>query len=124
MGSGMCCAYIAPMKAKKKILSLVDMDVGLFVSYQLTSESLTTKLFRFITLNSIPLNKVMDIREASESDVTKLNRINWFNFIPSRRSSCPVYTLQTAEKSPRIFMKLDCGSHIELKNTLGGRHAG
>jgi hypothetical protein len=50
------------MKPKEKILSLIDMDVGLFVSYQLTSESLTTKLFRFITLNTIPLNKVMDIR--------------------------------------------------------------
>lgn len=112
------------MKAKnKKILKLVDMDVGLFVSYQITSESLTTKLFRFITLNSIPLNKVMDIREAAENDVTKLNRFNWFSFLPSRRTACPVYTLQAAEKSPRIFMKLDRGSHIDMKHTLGGRHA-
>lgn len=98
------------------------MDVGLFVSYQLSSESLTTKLFRIITLNSIPLNKVMDLREADASDVTKLNRLNWFSFLPSRRSNCPVYTLQAAENSPRIFMKLDHGSHIDLKQTLGGRH--
>jgi len=99
------------------------MDVGLFVSYQLSSGSLTTKLFRIITLNSIPLNKVMDIREADDNDVTQLNRLNWFSFLPWRRSSCPVYTLQTAENSPRIFMKLDRGSHIDLKQTLGGRHA-
>ncbi len=111
------------MKAKKKILSLVDMDIGLFVSYQLSREALTTKLFRFITLNSIPLNKVMDIREAGAEDVTKLNRINWFSFLPWCRSSCPVYTLQADEKSPRIFMKLDRGSHIDLKNALGTRHA-
>lgn len=98
------------------------MDVGLFVSYELTSESLTTKLFRIITLNSIPLNKVMDMREADETDVTKLNRINWFKFLPSRRSLSPVYTLQTAENSPRIFMRLDQGSHIAMKRTLGGLH--
>jgi hypothetical protein len=112
------------MKPAEKILSLIDMDVGLFVSYQLTSESLTTKLFRFITLNTIPLNKVMDLREANESDVTKLNFINWFRFLPSCRSMCPVYTLQTDENSPRIFMKLDQGSHIDMKQKLGGRHAG
>lgn len=112
------------MKSKKKILSLVDMDVGLFVSYQLTPEALTTKLFRFITLNTIPLNKVLDLREAEETDVTKLNRINWFRFLPSRRTMCPVYTLQADEHSPRIFMKLDRGSHIDLKQRLGGRHVG
>jgi len=111
------------MKPAEKILSLIDMDVGLFVSYQLTSASLTTKLFRFITLNTIPLNKVMDIREATERDVTKLNAINWFRFLPAYRSLCPVYTLQADEKSPRIFMKLNRGSHIEMKQTLGGRHA-
>ncbi|HSR88020.1 MAG TPA: hypothetical protein VLL07_03620 [Pontiella sp.] len=111
------------MKSTKKILSLIDMDVGLFVSYQLTAESLTTKLFRFITLRTIPLNKVMDLREANESDVTKLNLINWFRFLPSCRSMCPVYTLQADENSPRIFMRLDHGSHIDMKQTLGGRHA-
>ena len=99
------------------------MDVGLFISYQLTSESLTTKLFRFITLNAIPLNKVMDIREADDTDITRLNQLNWFRFIPACRSMCPVYTLQADEKSPRIFMKLNHGSHIEMKKTLGGRNA-
>ena len=108
------------MSAKKKILNLVDMDVGLFVSYQLTAGLLTTKLFRFITLNSIPLNNVMDFREADDSDVTRLNRINWFNF--SHRTACPVYTLQARSDSPRIFMKLDCGTHIELKSALQARN--
>ncbi|VGO15263.1 hypothetical protein PDESU_03845 [Pontiella desulfatans] len=106
---------------KKRALNLVDMDVGLFVSYQLTAESLTTKLFRIITLNSIPLNKVMDLREADAEDVTKLNHLNWFSFLPSRRKLCPVYTLQAAENRPRIFMRLDRGSHIDMKNKLGGR---
>lgn len=114
--------YIAGMK-KKRALNLVDMDVGLFVSYQLTPESLTTKLFRIITLNRIPLNKVMDLREADEEDITKLNHLNWFSFIPQRRKLCPVYTLQAAEDRPRIFMRLDQGSHIDMKSTLGGRHA-
>ena len=118
----MSLAPNSSMKQKKHKISLVDMDVGLFVSYELTAEMLTTKLFRFITLNSIPLKQVKDLREADLSDVTALNRINWFSFLPSRRTLCPVYTLQAAEKSPRIFMRLDRGSHIQLKTTLGGLH--
>ena len=110
------------MKTKQKILRLIDMDVGLFLSYQISSNSLTTKLFRFITLNSIPLNRVMDIREADDGDVTRLNRLNWFSFLPWRRTSCPVYTLQADLRSPRIFMKLERGSHIDLRSKLGGRH--
>ncbi|WP_136064946.1 hypothetical protein [Pontiella sulfatireligans] len=104
------------------MLNLIDMDVGLFVSYELTAESLNTKLFRIFTLNRIPLKKVMDLREAADEDVTKLNRLNWFNFIPSRRTLCPVYTLQATETSPRIFMRLEQGSHIDLKNKLGTMH--
>ncbi|VGO22967.1 hypothetical protein SCARR_05066 [Pontiella sulfatireligans] len=106
----------------KRVLNLIDMDVGLFVSYELTAESLNTKLFRIFTLNRIPLKKVMDLREAADEDVTKLNRLNWFNFIPSRRTLCPVYTLQATETSPRIFMRLEQGSHIDLKNKLGTMH--
>ena len=110
------------MKNKHSILSLLDMDVGSFVSYELTAESLTTKLFRVFTLNTIPLKKVMILREAIETDITRLNRVNWFSAF-KRRSLCPVYTLQATEKSPRIFMRLDRGSHIALKNTLGQLHA-
>ena len=106
----------------KRALNLIDMDVGLFVSYELTAESLNTKLFRIFTLNRIPLKKVMDLREAADDDVTSLNRLNWFNFVPSRRSLCPVYTLQATETSPRIFMRLDQGSHIDLKSKIGGMH--
>lgn len=110
------------MKNKNTILSMIDMDVGSFVSYELTAESLTTKLFRTFTLNTIPLNQVMVLREASEKDITPLNRINWFSFF-KRRSLCPVYTLQATEKSPRIFMRLERGSYVVLKNTLRQVHA-
>lgn len=98
------------------------MDIGCFVSYELTVESLTTKLFRVFTLNTISLKKVMVLREAAEKDITPLNRINWFSFL-KRRSLCPVYTLQATEKSPRIFMRLDRGSYVVLKNTLRQIHA-
>ena len=47
------------MENRNRILSLLDMDVGSFVSYELTTERLTTKLFRVFTLNTIPLKKVM-----------------------------------------------------------------
>jgi hypothetical protein len=110
------------MKNKHSILSLLDMDVGSFVSYELSAESLTTKLFRVFTLNTIPLKKVMVLREAVEEDITPLNRVNWFSFF-KRRSLCPIYTLQATETSPLIFMRLDRGSHIALKSALGHLHA-
>ena len=100
---------------------MIDMDVGSFVSYEITAESLTTKLFRVFTLNTISLKKVMVLREASDEDITPLNRVNWFSFF-KRRSLCPVYTLQAPEKSPRIFMRLDRGSYVVLKNTLRQIH--
>lgn len=106
----------------KKALNLIDMDVGLFVSYELTAESLNTKLFRIFTLNRIPIKKIMDLREAQADDVTKLNRLNWFSFLPWRRTLCPVYTLQATETSPRIFMRLDRGSHIDMKSKMGSRY--
>ena len=109
------------MKNKHKILSLTDMDIGHFVSYELTAESLTTKLFRVFTLNTIPLKKVMVLRKAGDEDITPLNRMNWFSSL-KRRSLCPVYTLQATAKSPRIFMRLDRGSHIALQSTLAQLH--
>ena len=109
------------MKNKHSILSLTDMDVGSFVKYELTAELLTTKLFRIFTLNTIPLKKVMILREASEEDITPLNRVNWFSGF-KRRSLCPVYTLQATEKSPRIFMRLDRGSHYVLQSALDQLH--
>ncbi|NNJ70586.1 MAG: hypothetical protein HKP10_04775 [Kiritimatiellales bacterium] len=79
---------------------------------------MTTKLFKCIPLKSTPLKKVMDLRQADDRDITKLNRVNWFSFIPSRRVLCPLYTLQTARKSPRIFMRLKRGSHIDMREAL------
>jgi hypothetical protein len=105
------------MKNKQSILSLVDMDVGSVLSYELTAESLSTKLFRIFTLNTIPLKQVAELREASEEDITPLNRVNWFSFL-KRRSLCPVYTLLATEKSPRIFMRLNRGSYIAMNSTL------
>lgn len=110
------------MNSRKSKLCLVDMDVGLFVSYELTAEMLITKLFRIFTLNQIPLGMVMELREASQQDVTPLNWINWFRPPRKQRSFTPLYTLQTADNRPRIFMRLDEGSHIEMKNTIGSLH--
>ncbi len=109
------------MKNKYKSLSLTDMDIGSFVNYELTAESLTTKLFRVFTLNTIPLKKVMVLREAAEEDITPLHRMNWFSALKPR-SLCPLYTLQATEKSPRIFMRLDRGSHVALQSTLKQMH--
>ena len=109
------------MKNKTKSLSLADMDIGSFVNYELTAESLTTKLFRFITLNRIPLKKVIELREAAEEDITSLNRLNWFSAL-KRRTLTPVYTMQATEKSPRIFMRLERGSYVALQSALSHLH--
>lgn len=55
------------------------MDIRLFVRYERTAEVLITKLFRVITLHTIPLQKGIDLREAHTDDVTPLNKINGFD---------------------------------------------
>ena len=110
------------MKKRVNFLSLSDMDIGTFVNYELTAESLTTKLFRVITLNRIPLKQVKDFRKAGDEDITRLNRVNWFSSF-KRKSLTPVYTLQTTEKSPRIFVRLHHGSYVALEKALSGVHA-
>jgi hypothetical protein len=105
------------MKNSNSILSLTDMDIGIFVNYELSGGSLTTKLFRVITLNTIPLETVLVFREAVDDDVTRLNRVNWFSGL-KRASFIPLYTMQATEKSPRIFMRLDRGSYIAMQSQL------
>ena len=115
---------IAPyiyMKKTNALFKLIDMDIGTFVSYELTAESLHTKLFRIFNLSTIPLKSVMTLRPATEEDITPLNHLNWFSAF-KRKSLCPVYTLQATEASPLIFMRLDRGSHFALQSTLGQLH--
>lgn len=104
------------MKEEKKNLSLRDMDVGLFLSYELSAEVLKIKLFRIITLNTINLNEVEDFRRANEEEIPQIKRINWLSM---RRMLCPIYTCKPSAKARRVFMKLDYGSHIELQKALG-----
>lgn len=99
------------------ILSLRDMDIGSFVRYDIKAGSLTARLFGIFTLKTISLRGVLLFRQAIEADITPLNRINWFSFIRPQTLS-PVYTLQATENSPRIFMRLDRGSHSALRCTL------
>jgi len=99
------------------------MDVGLFVSYEMSAEALSTKLFRIFTLNTIPLKKLLDFREANTEDITPLNKVNWFDFPSSRSRLCPVYTLQATESSPRIFMRLSSGSYVAMKSEMNKIHA-
>jgi hypothetical protein len=103
------------MNEAKKNLNLRDMDVGLFLSYELSAETLTTKLFRIITLNTINLSEVEDLRRANEEEIPYIKRINWLSM---RRMLCPIYTFKPA-KAPRVFMRLRYGSHIELQRVLG-----
>lgn len=94
------------------------MDIGSFVSYELSSNAITTKLFRFIKLNSIPLYAIEDFRLADKEEITRLHHLNWFSFIPWNRPISNLYTLQASEKSPRIFMRLSHGSHLLMREML------
>jgi hypothetical protein len=100
----------------KKKLSLKDMDLGLFVSYELSAGALTTKLFRIITLNKINLSDLSDFRRAEETDIGRLTRVNWFS---RQKKLYPIYTLKSTRRSPRKFMRLDRGSHIDMQKALG-----
>ncbi|MCF7848970.1 MAG: hypothetical protein K9M45_08985 [Kiritimatiellales bacterium] len=111
------------MKKKLNRLNLVDMDIGFFVSYEMSADALTTKLFHLITLGRIPLREIHDFHLAAKEDITGLNHLNWFSFVPWHRSIRNVYTLQATEKSPRIFMRLDRGSHHVMRNALDNLHS-
>lgn len=104
------------MQEAKKKLNLRDMDLGLFLSYELSAGALKTKLFRIITLNNIHLSQLSDFRRAEETDISRLNRVNRFS---RQKQLCPIYTLKSSRRSPRIFMRLDRGSHIDMQKALG-----
>ena len=106
------------MKSTKPQLRLIDMDIGFFISYELTPQVIITRLFRIIPLKKMPLDRVLDFRVARATDITRLNRINWFGLLRSRRTLSPLYTLQAAENRRRIIMRLDRGSHIDMKNRI------
>ena len=109
------------MKNKHNTIRFVDQDVGLLISYDLTKEAVTTRLFRLIKLVTTPLDEIMTLRETVDEDLTTLNRINWLGKLNKRRTSSPTYTFQVEEESPRIFMHLTHGSHMVLKSILDNR---
>lgn len=103
------------MKEEIKKLSLRDMDLGLFLSYELCGSLLKTKLFRIFTLNTVALNELNEFRQADDLDISTLNRVNWFSM---QKLLCPIYTLKPSRMSRRIFMRLDYGSHIDMQKVL------
>jgi len=58
----------------------MDMDIGTFVSHEVSTDPLISKLFHFITLTRIPLKNIRNSHLAKKEDITKLNCINWFTF--------------------------------------------
>ncbi|MCF7848971.1 MAG: hypothetical protein K9M45_08990 [Kiritimatiellales bacterium] len=98
-----------------------NLDHGLLVTHELTTEHIVKKLFGFIPLQKIPIKDIHYLRLATYQEVTPAYfMFNWFFFTPAGRSLCPVYVVYT-RKSKRLVMKLRGGSHYKLRRAIAAR---
>ncbi len=98
---------------------LCPVSAGSINSYELRGNILAIRLFGVATVQSIPLSDVLYLRLATRSEVTPSYLLfNWLNFLPHRRSVCPVYVLQTKHRK-RLFLKLDGSAHFKLRQAIG-----
>jgi len=88
-------------------------------SYELKGHLLTARLFGLVPIFTIHLSNVHYLRLASRDEVSPLYLItNWLQFLPHRRSICPVYVLQ-AKTGRRLFLKLEGEAHFKLRQAIG-----
>jgi hypothetical protein len=101
----------------KTILS--PSSPGSLCSYELQGSLLTARLFGFVPAFTIHLSNVHYLRLATPDEVSPLYlATNWLQFLPHRRSICPVYVLQ-AKTGRRLFLKLDGTAHFKLRQAIG-----
>jgi hypothetical protein len=88
-------------------------------SYELQGSLLTARLFGIFPIFTIHLSNVHYLRLATQDEVSPLYLLsNWLQFLPYRRSVCPVYVLQ-AKTGRRLFLKLESGTHFKLRKAIG-----
>ena len=106
----------------EKTIPLSPSSPGSPCSYELHGSLLTARLFGLIPVFTIHLSNVHYLRLATRSEVTPLYLLgNWLQFLPHRRSICPVYVLQ-AKTGRRLFLKLDGTTHFKLRQAIGRQH--
>ena len=88
-------------------------------SYELQGSLLTARLFGLFPVFSIHLSNVHYLRLATRGEVNPLYLLGtWFQFLPHRRSICPVYVLQ-AKTGRRLFLTLEGTAHFKLRQAIG-----
>lgn len=91
-------------------------------SYELHGNLLTARLFGLIPVFSIHLSNVHYLRLASRDEISSTYLLlNWLQFLPRRRSICPVYVLK-AKTGRRLFLKLGGEAHFKLRQAIGRQH--
>jgi len=100
---------------------LSPLSFGSPCSYELCGEHVVVRLFGLIPILDFHLDDVQYLRLATRSEVTPIYYLfNWSQFMAFRRSSRPVYVLQT-KTHHRIFLKLEGSGHFKLRQAIG-RH--
>jgi hypothetical protein len=108
-----------PKDAGTKTTLLSPSSPSAPCSYELQGQLLIARLFGLIPVFSIHLSNVHYLRLATRDEVTPLYLMsNWLQFLPHRRSVCPVYVLQ-AKTGRRLFLKLEGGAHFALRKAIG-----
>ena len=102
---------------------LAPVSFGSPCSYVLCGDQIIVHLFGFIPILKIHLASVHYLRLSTRSEVTPLYFLfNWPQFMAHRRSTRPVYVVQTHTRQ-RIFLKLEGAAHFKLRQAIG-RHTG
>lgn len=111
------------MSAKSDIrYTLTPFGIGSLFSYDVSGEYIIGRLLGLFPVRRFHLASTHYLRLACRSDASYVFLFfNWINFMPHRRSSRPVYILQTRSRY-RIFLKLDGATHFRLRQAIA-RHA-
>ncbi len=109
-------------EAAVKTTILSPSSPGSPCSYELHGSLLTARLFGLFPVFTIHLSNVHYLRLATHDEVSPLYLLgNWLQFLPHRRSICPVYVLK-AKTGRRLFLKMDGTTHFKLRQAIGRQH--
>ncbi len=91
-------------------------------SYELKGDIIVSRIFGLMTVQTIQMNDVQYLRLATRDEISMIYLLlNWLQFLPHRRSICPVYILQT-DNNQSLFLKLDGRAHFKLRQAIGRKN--
>ena len=97
------------------------LSLGSPCSFELRGDQIVGRFLGFIPIRKIHLANINYLRLATRDEVHPIYLLlNWSHFFSSRRTSCPVYLLQTGKRG-KILLKLKGDMHFKLRQVIG-RH--